>query len=1516
MQNSKRGFSVVSSLLGFSLLGLSTIGLATYMGSFEEVKVSYARSVNVQFMHSELLSSMEKIITMTNINVSTPTTPSTKKEYGLCTIVKNTNNISYDLLKDKAICPIELEASKITNATHYKDGNTVERFTYFVEEGQNWKLSASSCDKGAQENNQNINGFVDNFADDDFNKCFKYQSKTGVDHIYARLTLEPQKMPAFQKISSGSVLVDELVYKLKSVISVRRELESGEYSFSLSQSAKYLWAAEVLDCHVCNNAGDCKLARFSSSAQGSAARYSKVCYHSMYAAKEKKDALNIIAEKTAASRINKRSNNLVLEDSDDYSAVCRYNLFKCGGVSKRDKRDFDPTLNFRFLFDYDRPEDSSIREVDFKVWDGTLANKFEHGTLLTPANQKAQVTRKKDGSLISFSEREWPLKAGTNEMKAFMADQNSSGTSMCYKICDGTSPSYYPEITVKYGDSNCDGNSQCSKTENFSNNTSRNVACYWCNAKSCHSAAPNTYKKQTPGSDPVDDLIGECDLSNSISGLSGISVSGLSDQSKKCVKYENSTYTLETCDDDTLAGKGWLGEATREVQPIGEKKDGNFFRSDGILPSLALAYNVSITSKRPQDASVEKVLDHPNVRLPKYQGNYAFYNYAQTPMIGHSLFPHYIMQRDASGMFHSGWMNVFYPEDVGSTGLQATRWAYFYREPLRSIDFEDASKVGNSGGPSLHTDISRKEFLGRVRPSRPIYMKMESGFYPKGANTNTNPLILVHHIAFKGITFGSAPPSPPPLTETYLCRNINASNYSEAFVTTTQSRSNGGYQACQALGSDWYFIPPDSKEGMSAALLAVAPNAPRYPFPNPFKFPDGVPFWKECESGLDENGQACSASMNRWELSYKYEDLAANEYKKSSDSDGDMVIVSNSDVLRKPASAKLGGLNAISTSPDFRKSWDFEPNWIKILGSTFVSPYPNNQILSLLFEPASEALLNIYLGYLDNNSAAYQAHGNNSYRNIGAIGPDGRMMTFRDLREASNLSKFKVKSTKICRYSEDETNLDFHKAFIFAGSPRNWPATDDCSNYTASISPSFLSNDNQTADKIFYKIPATPGGSNLRNPTGRDFIEIRKGIRTIVPLLKFNKGGGIYIRNTAKFCKAWKREKKRRAVGNCVVESWNEDNSKKLSVGGIDHSYEIAKRSRKDASICHSGNSTNPATQLCEGVSTYYSGIPGKVQNVITSINNRISVLQSKTFQCPGNRQIRTDKLEELRRRKGDLETLLNCARNAASEATTANCVAAITNETENVQSYTPQALANCSIDYGSEKTYKYDFKSAKQSRCWDIKTLAPESAKSFDGLPTGGIGVVRDSEPGHSWSKNAFDPINETSRDCGIEGGDDTKLSELTAACDGYYQDLDNLPDDDLCNDEEVNYASETCVIQAGHIGSRKRAISNDDTTTLSEPSRPTFRYNTCYGTPTYSNVQCYKTGNVTTCTGEGDEKTCTTSCSSTLDNGTVRVCADNSRRVEYCITPCDQTPNCTSPNPTCPVNLGCWLWNNLNTD
>ena len=67
--------------------------------------------------------------------------------------------------------------------------------------------------------------------------------------------------------------------------------------------------------------------------------------------------------------------------------------------------------------------------------------------------------------------------------------------------------------------------------------------------------------------------------------------------------------------------------------------------------------------------------------------------------------------------------------------------------------------------------------------------------------------------------------------------------------------------------------------------------------------------------------------------------------------------------------------------------------------------------------------------------------------------------------------------------------------------------------------------------RFFIRIPVTPGGSNLRNPTGRDFIEIRKGIRTIVPLLKFHKGGGIYIRNTAKFCKSWREREEEESGG-------------------------------------------------------------------------------------------------------------------------------------------------------------------------------------------------------------------------------------------------------------------------------------------------------------------------------------------------------------------------------------------------
>ena len=70
MHFSNRGVSVIGSLLGFVLIGLSSIGLAVYMGSFEQVKVSYARQSNVQFMHFELLGIMGKMITMTKTKVT------------------------------------------------------------------------------------------------------------------------------------------------------------------------------------------------------------------------------------------------------------------------------------------------------------------------------------------------------------------------------------------------------------------------------------------------------------------------------------------------------------------------------------------------------------------------------------------------------------------------------------------------------------------------------------------------------------------------------------------------------------------------------------------------------------------------------------------------------------------------------------------------------------------------------------------------------------------------------------------------------------------------------------------------------------------------------------------------------------------------------------------------------------------------------------------------------------------------------------------------------------------------------------------------------------------------------------------------------------------------------------------------------------------------------------------------------------------------------------------------------
>ncbi len=1593
LNGSKRGFSVISSLLGFSLLGLSTIGLATYMGSFEQVKVAYSNQSNINFMHNELISGMSKTLTATQMHIrgGVLQEQAKKKQFGLCFMVLHTDAVSYSDVKDKAICPLITKGSVIYDTHHGGRYARNDRLKYFLS--QKWEIlhDLQSCGNGQ-------NGFSGSFTTgspaNEFNKCVKYNGSTqATGDIFARLTMEPQQLPSFRKIKSTDtdIPIDELVFKMQSVISVPRRLETGDTVYSLSKSEKYLWSTEVLDCHICNNNNECKLARLSASVHGTAARHSQICYHSAYKIKDKNSALTVKFEKIPP-KFKQTSGKIVKDTQDNYSAACRSNLFRCGGAV--DKNDFDPALRFQFLLDYDQPQDSFIESINLQVKGGSPATTFSHRNLLVPADQKAQVGRGR--YVAKFSDPApnrgenptWPLRAGSNQITAFVADRKGAGNSqvsMCTNICGQTpvtpSPNYLPTVNVLYGGNQCDVGGQndgfCKRYEA----SNPPIACFRCNMKSCHRRGINTHtgSHAARSSEPLDGVVPECAVEKSISVTPDMTaVSGA--PSKKCLKtaasglqavdcgtgdsggynkgslnnksacfLDGKTQILKGGHSDSISAHKNCQQALSERQLAGSPDEDGAWR-EGILPSLSLAYNLDITDGSPGcsptppdglsvkeflecdgkiDLSLETRSDEGVVKKYYTFENYARYSaflgdHKDSSLAGQAgvFVP---IQRDAGGMFHSGW--------VQAHTHKKDRRAYFHREPFNNISFHDANavKVVNNNDASkdlneLPKDYSRGQFLGRSRPIRPTYIKMSESIVdalPSVSNAvldENRRLVLIHHWAFKGIQH--AKKNLGSTSYPYLCRNLKADTYKNAFVTTSAAGSEmkHGYTHCRALNTDsdsdgdffdeteyWVFAPPDSRELWASALQAVAPNAPRYPFPNPFKFPDGIPFWKNAFAG----------GKRQWALSYNYNDMSFNDYLESNKYDNIMAFTN--DQLASPSAAWIGGLVPNDTNTDGdasttgdngtvtkAKSWTWKPDWENILLASSASeprclhsPRPAGILCpkDKVSEEASNTSI-LFDNNLQSSSATSlltqlgQNRDNNTdlVSDIGVLSRNGRPLSVLALRAANSLPEFK-NVLKLCRYNNSMGKLDLHQALMILGKDGNWPSNGNCSSFTTSNSQSSLQNSGVKSP--YFKLHSNPETSNLKNLTASDFPKINKGIRSIIPLIAYHHMNARHVQNTDKFCRAWKREKKRRAVGNCLVKGYNNDS---LSIGGNTHGIGITRTQR-------ASNSCHPNNKNCSNANSHF-------QTALTAVNNRITAAQlEKTTKenrkntitstdlpnarseltritnenqsscsrpcpactpgscsqpgrrtatggrfpdgqclwcgpkpanrascpwrsscfvencradtppqdCTANNSCRvactlidnaqtvvtnlinekdrlTTEIAALETEITKLNELKTCATPKVAAITTSSCISGINKELHS-QNYMDSSLSS---SCGSKTYFQTYFKSlaitfdedALDSRCWSLEKLNPKYTFTFnDGVTnnlSGTIGVIGDTNQDTDWDKNAA---------CNTLPAPNS-LYSIPAQCSGHYKDLIDLTDNDLCNDDGINYSSQTCTI------------------------------------------------------------------------------------------------------------------------
>ena len=869
---------------------------------------------------------------------------------------------------------------------------------------------------------------------------------------------------------------------------------------------------------------------------------------------------------------NSPTNTVITSDTTQNVALsCSTHVFKCSNATQRFKNedDFDPALRMTYGLYLDTIlKSTNIDSIDFKInnKDGE-GNGHEHilSALYDAGDGKARVGRSDDG-LQEFDKDVWALKAGGTEITTYASIKEGS-VNMCENIClhPGT---YKPTIDVKF---NSKRGRACTQKIDFGKNPHGiRAQCTVCHMKNCHRYGVGTFgKAQEQPVEPYDGSVPECVLNNSVSSLnnsSEIRVASSNDLDKKCIVKTSSGLKAKACGSDTTTdyasgnkkalcfvngqskmisgASGGLRASLNCLAPLEEAQmlgvaNAKGVWTNGLLPSLSLAYNLPPASTDATMRTVKKVLtdggltettkDSKKVFEIKNSANMATYfsdplDSTVEPSSGDEIWVN--IQRDASDAFLGGWPSM----------MKGGDWAFFYREPFDGTRFNDVDDVPVADLPSGETTNSIKR---RSRPARPIFVKM-AGFGIDGhhstnetkTGTSIKALQLVHHLKYKGLRgVGQTTSRDFP----YLCRDVSSSysiqRLKDMIKVSTRKGNNlsSGQAACQNLGDEWYFMPPDSRELWAAALQAVAPNATRYSFPNPFKFADGVPFHNS--SG---------------KLSFSLAEFSSIDFNLSKNSDHHMIA--DKSLLRTPDAAWVNLVPAHGvTNPDIYKVSDWSPSWSAVFGSEMKSNSIFNPSIDYeeQFTKMREELVS-YAGSGDRHLA-------------GVIDKAGNILTIAEFRDALEESGESIPTHKFCAYTKSNkdiwTNMDIGYRSAFG----------DCRDYASRF--------------IKRREKLTHGQAQ----------KMVKGIRPAEILARLHRTGSYHIENTSKFCGIWRGEKKRRHAGYCMAKAYNSStNSKALKVeaiGGdgseVRHSMAITLTSR--GAICH--NSTNG----CGGAYNFYN---------------------------------------------------------------------------------------------------------------------------------------------------------------------------------------------------------------------------------------------------------------------------------------------------------------------------------------
>ena len=672
----------------------------------------------------------------------------------------------------------------------------------------------------------------------------------------------------------------------------------------------------------------------------------------------------------------------------------------------------------------------------------------------------------------------------------------------------------------------------------------------------------------------------------------------------------------------------------------------------------------------------------------------------------------------------------------------------------------------------------RDNILRRKRPARPVLVELPKGSanvdYPHSASPASKrasdaSLLLTHHIHYKGIRKIKNNTSGNQYH--YLCRRISDTGPIEEQFVLSQIKGATFQLGHTSCPTGYAFLPPDTSELFVAALHAVAPNHPRYPFPNPFNFQDGIPFRRY----QDRQVSFRYADMNNsdYKLSYKLDNSFFFHHAHEDLFDTPVAPNKKRKVLAPVRSAWLG-LKAIhSGTANTKKSSE----WYYPLDH--LSHIDSNGIYSLTGNPTN------IISALNNNTVNQSdTHNTNNPANIniGVIGNSGVPMKKSELQKDVSHIQLVNQLTMACRFSSDEKIARFYKAPIFRGTHNNWPGTtpqNSCKSKEASTSPIYgIYGGIQTAKRMGASI-----SGNLKPLTATDWSELLKGVRAAHPLYQVTKNPNPLVQNQKKFCTEWRKEKLRRHVGKCMIAKFNTHgiekttecrNTNKSTVCEV--MREALRKDIKDAKTAlNELNAKKDQTTRCEAQK---SQCVTKCNARNTSIDTcsratcpsgkvkSASSCPAKTASCSSHCSCGTKTVAQWQTDIDTLKDKIDCLESAQAMT---GCEAGL-DVTKVLQNFTIQPTvkaSSCSGVYTA--SYNSDI---KDERCWsaDKKTPKPTYKASYSGHRSG-LNVS-----GHTVSANYWGS-------CALSANMDLEKLDVNGC--GDYQLMANIGDNDLCNDE-----------------------------------------------------------------------------------------------------------------------------------